>query len=454
MPSAPDPRRRLPSVDALLRSDRGRRAVAALGRDVVRRAVQDALAEARATLARGRPAAEPEPLLTAAVARAEADLAGIGRTINATGVVLHTGLGRAPLALEAADAVARVATGYADLEVERTTGARGRRTSRTERLLAALTGAEAALTVNNGAAALLLSLAALAGRREVVVSRGELIEIGGEFRLPEVMAASGARLVEVGTTNRTRGADYRRAIGPRTALILKVHPSNYRVVGFTESVAVGELAGIARESGVPLLFDVGSGLLRRRAPLPSDEPAIDEALAAGADLVCFSGDKLLGGPQAGLLVGRRDLVDRARRHPIARAVRVDKMTVAALEATLRLYATGRAVEIPLWTLLATPRRTLLARARALAAEIPGATARASETSVGGGSVPGTALPSAAVVVPAKRPDRLAARLRTGPTPVFCRVEVGGVALDLRAVAPDEDALLAAAVRAALEAEPR
>jgi L-seryl-tRNA(Ser) seleniumtransferase len=342
------------------------------------------------------------------------------------------------------------ARGYSDLEVDRETGARGRRTARAEALMVALTGAEAALVVNNNAAALLLSLAALASGKDVLVSRGELIEIGGEFRLPEIMSASGARLVEVGTTNRTRANDYRRAITRRTGLILKVHPSNYRVVGFTNTVPLNELAAVAKEAKAPLLYDVGSGLLDRYPEVPADEPAVTEAVAGGADLSSFSGDKLLGGPQAGVIVGRQALVDRLARHPMARALRVDKLTIAALEAVLRLYATDRRDEIPLWGLLSVSQGRLMARAKALAQLFRGASARESEAVAGGGSLPGYGIPSAEVILAAKDPNRVAARLRLGRPPVFCRVEDGGVAFDLRTVPVEDEDRLARAIRYALQ----
>jgi L-seryl-tRNA(Ser) seleniumtransferase len=377
---------------------------------------------------------------------------GLTRVINATGVVLHTNLGRAPLPEAAVRAVARAARGYADLEVDRESGKRGRRTVRAEFLLTALTGAEDALVVNNNAAALLLALAGLARRKDVLVSRGELIEIGGEFRLPEIMAASGARLVEVGTTNRTRLQDYRAALTERTGLVLKVHPSNYRVVGFAQAPPVGALAGVAGRAGVPLLFDIGSGLLRSVREVPDEEPAAEDALGEGADLVCFSGDKLLGGPQAGVILGRGDLVARLRRHPIARAVRVDKMTVAALEAVLGMYARDDRGEVPTWRTLSERPAGLRARARSLSGDIPGATATASEAVAGGGSVPGYGIPSHAVRLPAGRPERLAARLRVGNPAVFCRVEEGALLFDLRAVAPEDDERLVRAIRYALSQE--
>jgi L-seryl-tRNA(Ser) seleniumtransferase len=377
---------------------------------------------------------------------------GLTGVVNATGVVLHTNLGRAPLPDEAVRAVARTARHHSDLEVDRETGKRGRRTTRAEFLLCALTGAEDSLVVNNNAAALLLALAALARRKDVLVSRGELIEIGGEFRLPEIMAASGARLVEVGTTNRTRLADYRRALSERTGLILKVHPSNYRVVGFAEAPGLGSLAEMATRAGVPLLYDIGSGLLTRARGVPAEEPAAADGLAGGADLVCFSGDKLLGGPQAGVVQGSRTLVDRLRRHPIARAVRVDKMTVAALEAVLAMYAGGRRAELPVWRAVSATAASLRDRARRLAERLPGSSVARTDAVAGGGSIPGYALPSHGVRLAVAHPDRIAARLRTSSPPVFCRIEGNGLLFDLRTVDPEDDDRLARAIVYALSVE--
>jgi L-seryl-tRNA(Ser) seleniumtransferase len=447
-----DARRNLPSVDALLRSAPARKAAQKFGRLVVKHALHQVLDEIRAKAAGGGTVPSDEVILARAFGAAARQSYGISEVINATGVILHTGLGRAPLPEVAARAAARAAQGYSDLEVDRESGSRGRRTSRAEGLLSALSGAEEALVVNNNAAALLLALAALADRKDVLVSRGELIEIGGEFRLPDIMAASGARLVEVGTTNRTRPADFTRALTRRTGLILKVHPSNYRVVGFTNTPSLGQLAEIAHTAGIPLVYDVGSGLLDRYPEIPGDEPAVTEALAGGADLVAFSGDKLLGGPQAGMLVGRADLVDRLRHHPMARALRVDKMTVAALESVLRLYATDRREQVPLWDLLSVPQSALLQRARALAGVFHGATVRESVAVAGGGSLPGHGLPSAEVVLPVDGADHLSARLRLGRPPVFCRMEEGALMFDLRTVPRDEDDRLLRAIRYALEQE--
>lgn len=434
-------------MDALLRSAPGRRAAERFGRPVVRRAIQVVLDGARGAARRGLP--DQEVLMATAVRLAATMSFGLSRVINATGVVLHTNLGRAALPEPAARAAARAATSATDLEVDRGTGKRGRRTSRAEFLLTALTGAEDALVVNNNAAALLLALAALARRREVIVSRGELIEIGGEFRLPDILAASGARLVEVGTTNRTRVQDYRAALSERTALVLKVHPSNYRVTGFAETPGTESLARVARGAGVPLLYDLGSGLLDRQRGVPMDEPAATEALSQGADLVCFSGDKLLGGPQAGVILGRAELVERLRRHPIARAVRVDKMTVAALEVVLGMYARGQRRQLPVWRALEERPGVLKARAAAFAETLPDASVIRAQAVAGGGSLPGYSVPSHAVRLESDRPEDVAARLRVGNPPVFCRVEDGALLFDLRTVVPEDDGRMARAVRYAL-----
>lgn len=444
---APDPaaRRRLPSVDALLRSEPGRRAAATFGRPLLKRTVTDAIAAARAAAARGD-APEADAILAVAVAAAARAAGGPVPVVNATGVLLHTGLGRAPLPESAIVALERAARGATDLELDLATGARGRRSARAETLLTAITGAEAAIVVNNGAAVLLLALAALAKGRSVLVSRGELVEIGGGFRIPDILAASGAKLIEVGTTNRTRVADFRDAWTDRTALILKVHPSNYRIVGFAESPTPKQLATLAASRGVPFVHDLGSGLLEPGRV--ADEPSVAEALDAGADLALFSGDKLLGGSQAGIAVGRADLIDRMRKHPIARAVRVDKLQTAALEAVLVEHATGRRDELPIWRMLREPITAVRARARTLAEAIPDARVVASTASVGGGSLPGGDLPSAAVRIEDASADALVTRLRTGRPAVLARVDRGAVLLDCRTIADDEIDVVARAVRRA------
>jgi L-seryl-tRNA(Ser) seleniumtransferase len=453
---AVDARRKVPSVDALLRSEPGRRATATFGRPLLKRTIARTLDETRGAAERGVEPPSDDDLLAHAIGLASKIAAGLTSVINATGVVLHTNLGRAPLPEEAARAAARAARTYTDLEVDRETGTRGKRSTRAEALLVALTGAEDALVVNNCAAALLLCLAALARRKEVLVSRGELIEIGGEFRIPDIMAASGAKLVEVGTTNRTRTSDYRSAISERTGAILKVHPSNYRVVGFTATPAAKDLAALAAKHGVPFVFDAGSGLLAREHGMPLDEPTVSEALGDGADLVTCSGDKLLGGPQAGIVVGRADVVAKLRAHPIARAVRVDKMQIAALETVLAMHASGRANALPVQRMMLTPLEELSRRAHELAesldGDLEGAHVRKCESVVGGGSMPGTTMPSWGVAVKTADPPVFAARLRAGSPSVFGRVESDAVVFDLRTVLPDQLPDLTRAIQYALEGD--
>jgi L-seryl-tRNA(Ser) seleniumtransferase len=357
------------------------------------------------------------------------------RVLNATGVIVHTNLGRAPLAAEALAQVIDVARGYSNLELDLRDGARGSRQDHVAAILRRLTGAEAALVVNNNAAAMLLALGALAEGREVIVSRGELIEIGDGFRIPDVLARSGARLVEVGTTNRTRAKDYERAVRAETALVLRVHQSNFRVVGFTELPKLEELAAVARRHGVPLLDDLGSGVLTE---LPG-EPSARESLAAGADLVCFSGDKLLGGPQAGIVVGRADLVELLRVHPLHRAVRADKLTLAALEGTLRLYLDAPE-RIPVLRMLREDAAAVRARAERLAA-LAGGTVEETVARVGGGALPLAEIPSFACALE----ETLAAALRLGDPPVVGIVRDGKLLLDCRTLQDAEIDEVAAAV---------
>jgi L-seryl-tRNA(Ser) seleniumtransferase len=360
--------------------------------------------------------------------------------LNATGIIVHTNLGRAPLAAAATERVAAIGRGYSNLELDLESGTRGSRQDHVAGILRRLTGAEAAIVVNNNAAAMLLALAALAEGREVLVSRGELIEIGDGFRIPDVLARSGASLVEVGTTNRTSAADYERAATAETSLLLRVHQSNFRVVGFAEQPSLGELAGVAGRLGVPLLDDLGSGAL---VDIP-DEPTAREALAGGADLVCFSGDKLLGGPQAGVVAGRTELVERLRRHPLHRALRIDKLGLAALEGTLLLYLEPeRALrEVPVLRMLHEEPSAVRARAERLAAAV-GGDVEETVARVGGGALPLAELPSFACAVE----ESLARRLRVGEPPVVGIVRDGRLLLDCRTLTDGEIDLAAQAVRA-------
>jgi L-seryl-tRNA(Ser) seleniumtransferase len=375
--------------------------------------------------------------------------------INATGVILHTNLGRAPLAEAAAEAAARIAVRYSTLEFNPQTGRRGSRHDLVAETLRHLTGAEAAAVVNNCAAAVLLMLTALAKGKEVIVGRGELVEIGGGFRMPEIMRLSGARMVEVGTTNRTRAADYAAAITPKTAAIMKVHASNFQVVGFTETVELKPLAEIAHQHGIVLLHDLGSGsLLDATTYGLADEPRIQDSLQAGVDLVAASGDKMLGGPQAGLLLGRSQLVDRVMKHPLARAVRVDKLTIAALAASLDLYLTQSVSSLPVWAMLSATPDAITARARAWQSRLSelgvDVELAGGESAVGGGSLPGERLPTTVIAIGEKhgRAADMLRRLREQDPPVIGRIEQERVLLDPRTVLPGEDdALIDAVIRA-------
>jgi L-seryl-tRNA(Ser) seleniumtransferase len=455
-----DPRRDLPSVDRLLRDLRER--APATADWALRAAARQVLGEARGRAGTGAPAPAGEALLDRVLKRAQALLRPRpGRVVNATGVVLHTNLGRAVLAPGAAHAAAEAASGYTDLELDLETGERGNRLEALAEKLVLLSGAEAAFVVNNNAGAVLLAASALAAGREVVVSRGELVEIGGSFRIPEILARAGVRLVEVGTTNRTHPEDYRRAIGPATGLLLKVHQSNFEQRGFVAEVPLAELAAIAREASVPLAEDLGSATLvdlrERGLPPESYAPA---RLALGADLVCFSGDKLLGGPQAGILLGRREAITALRTNPLARALRPDRMILAALDWTLRAMLEGRAeAELPVLRQLLEPDAELERRARALAARLEKVAGRAAEVDVlphpalvGGGSLPGFALASWVVRLrPAAGAAALAARLRRAAPPVLARVQDGALLLDARTLLPEDPPAVESALRDALGA---
>jgi L-seryl-tRNA(Ser) seleniumtransferase len=396
-------------------------------------AAREAVDAARRALLSG--AGEVDVLAGARDRLAAAARPSLRRVINATGVVVHTNLGRAPLAAAARAAVAATAEGYANLEYDLAGGRRGSRQAHVEGLLCKLTHAEAALVVNNGAAAVLLAAAALAGPgREVVVSRGQLVEIGGSFRIPEVVAQSGATLVEVGTTNRTRVSDYERALGERTGAILRAHQSNFATVGFVEEVGIEALAGL----GPPVIDDVGSGRMDEGLPQLVDEPSVRRSVAAGAAIVCCSGDKLLGGPQAGLMVGRSDAIAATRAHPLARAVRIDKLSLAALEATLRLYRDPELArrEVPVLAMLDADPAVLGARARRLAAAFGGEVAMAT-AKVGGGALPLLELEGPVARIDDPAPDRLAARLRAGDPPVIGRIAGDAVLLDPRTMTDAE-----------------
>ena len=451
--------RRIPSIEQLRQRPAVAQLEARFGRHSVVGALRAEAERVRGVLAGGTAvgdvAGEIEQGAAASLERETSF--SLRPVINATGVILHTNLGRAPLSQAAAARVVEIATSYSNLEYDLDAGTRGRRDVHAERFICRLTGCEAACVVNNNAAATLITLASLASGREVIVSRGELVEIGGGFRIPDVMAQSGAILREVGTTNRTRAADYAAAIGDRTAAILRVHPSNFRIEGFTERPSVVELSALARRFELPLIEDAGSGCLGELGL--DDEPAVGAILAAGADVVMFSGDKLLGGPQAGLIAGRRDLVEKIRRHPLMRALRVDKLTYAALEATLLSYLRGRPGEIPTARMIAAAVDEIGRRASHLIGTLAGAaltgTLAEGVSTVGGGSSPGSTLPTRLVRLTHDRmsADRLDQHLRSLDPPVIARIDDDQVVLDLRTVLPEQDGLLARLLQLSIDRQP-
>jgi L-seryl-tRNA(Ser) seleniumtransferase len=443
----------LPAVDTLLNSDYGMELITQYGREPVLAAVRDVMDATRAKLRGGEtPPCDSRSLLSQSAKRLEQEtLPSLRPVINATGVIIHTNLGRAPLSEDAQQAMVEVAASYSTLEFDLDSGQRGSRSVHAAKLLRDVTGAEAALVVNNNAAGLVLLLSALAQGREVVISRGQLVEIGGGFRVPEVMTQSGATLVEVGTTNRTRAADYERAIRPNTALLMRAHASNFKQVGFVETTSLHEMAEIAHRHGLYLVDDLGSGTLLDTVPYGLDhEPMVQESLKAGADLVAFSGDKLLGGPQAGILVGKKTLIDILKQHPLARAIRADKLCLAALTATLDHYRRGEAIEkIPVWRMISRQLADLEESAEVWARQI-GGTVIPGESTVGGGSLPGATLPTALLALNVSHPDAFAARLRAANPPVIARIAEGRVLFDPRTVLPGQEQLLVTVLGTALK----
>jgi L-seryl-tRNA(Ser) seleniumtransferase len=454
--------RALPSVDQLLRTDAAAKLRSAVGASRLTALAREVIEDLRQQIqANGSVENTKDALLTEATQRLESQLrhetlASLRRVINATGVILHTNLGRSPLSAAARAAVANAA-GYCTLEYDAQSGSRGKRGGHTEELLTQLTGAEAALVVNNCASAALLILTVLASDGETIVSRGELVEIGGDFRVPDVMANSGTRMVEVGSTNRTRLADYQRALNDKTRLIMRVHPSNYRIIGFTAAPQLSELASLAHESGLTLYEDAGSGVLSDLSQYGlSDEPIISESIAAGADVVSFSGDKLLGATQAGLIVGRREIIDRLRSHSLYRALRADKLCLAALEATLDAHRRGAIEEIPALGMLALDPKTLEQRVKEFvdklstnATETLTITMVPGQSAIGGGSGPSVHPPTTLIALKHAKltADQIEQQLRLSSPPVIARIADGLVLLDLRTVDANEEADLFAAVAA-------
>jgi L-seryl-tRNA(Ser) seleniumtransferase len=444
--------RQLPSVEILLAHPSSTGIIAACSRTLVADALRETLEVHRVRLlAEGGELPDTESLITEASYRLAGWIApGLHPVINATGVILHTNLGRAPLSDHSLAAMQAVAAGYSTLEYDLESGQRGSRSQHIEALITRLTGAEAALVVNNNAAAVLLTLSALGAQREAMISRGQLVEIGGGFRIPDVMAQSGAVLVEVGTTNRTRLSDYERAINEKSAVVLRAHRSNFAMIGFTEEPALAELAEVAHKHHLWLLDDLGSGALLDTSPFGlAPEPTVQASLAAGADVVMFSGDKLLGGPQAGLIIGRKTAIDQLRQHPLARAVRADKLCLSALSATLIHYLKQEALAcIPIWQMISASVDNLEQRARSWQSRLiaAGFDCDVIDTfsAVGGGSLPGESLPTRALAIRFAHADEAARQLRTSSPHVIVRIEDDQVILDPRTVLPrEEDALLSA-----------
>lgn len=430
---------RLPSISSLLSAP----SLADLPRALVLRAAREVVDEARQAIRDDRPL--PDDFAEATGHRVAAlQQRRLRRVINATGVVLHTNMGRAPLPMVAVEALTDVARGYSNLEMQLSSGKRGGRLDGVAVPLCEITGAEDAIAVNNCAAAVLLTLSALGRGREVIVSRGELVEIGGSFRVPEVISDGGARLVEVGATNRTRVSDYADAITDQTAILLKVHSSNFRMIGFTSQPERRALAALAHERGLWMVEDLGSGLLGRAPAMERDttrleaEELVHHAISDGVDVVCFSGDKLLGGPQAGIIVGKRAAIQKLRRHPLYRALRLDKLVLAALEATLLLYRAGLEDEaIPSRRMLARSAASCRAEAERIAVHIPGASVEADVSYSGGGALPEESLPTAVVVVPSSHPDQLLTALRHGEPPIIARISGGALRVDPRTLLPGD-----------------
>jgi L-seryl-tRNA(Ser) seleniumtransferase len=452
MANSQDELRRLPAVEKLLGTALAASLARSAGRDLLLEAVRTTLDALRREVLSGTPYPGDEELWQRIQAHLQAILRPtLQEVINATGIILHTNLGRAPLSASVLEAMRLAGESYSNLEYDLQAGQRGSRYVHAEALLCRLTGAEAALLVNNNAGAVLLALSALAREREVIISRGQLVEIGGGFRIPDVLAQSGARLVEIGTTNRTYHSDYAAAITPATAALLRVHASNFRILGFTHEAALAELVSLAHEHGVLVLDDLGSGTLLDTAPFGlAHEPTIQESVAQGADIVTFSGDKLLGGPQAGVIVGRRELIARLRQHPLTRALRVDKTTLAGIQANLLHYVQGEALQkIPIWQMISLPPVEIAARARALVDACGPLGTRAELISghsmIGGGSLPEESLPTTLMALSVGA--QAAAWLRAGTPPVVARMQDERLLLDLRTVFPAQEPILAARLRA-------
>jgi L-seryl-tRNA(Ser) seleniumtransferase len=447
--------RNLPSVDKLLKNQSVNLMAADFGRSLVLEALRATLAAARTSYRKTREVPNEDEILKQAETLLKIWTAPtLQPVINASGVIIHTNLGRAPLSQAAIQAATDVALGYSNLEYDLGKGRRGSRLLHAEELLVRLTGAEAALVVNNNASAVLLALTALAKRRRVLIARTQLVEIGGGFRIPDVMVQSGAKLVEIGTTNRVHLQDYEQAIAEQPIkLVMRAHRSNFAIVGFHTEPELYEIAEIAHAAGLPVVDDLGSGTLIDTAPFGlGHEPTVQESLAAGADLVTFSGDKLLGGPQAGIIVGRKDLVDKLKKHPLARAIRADKLALAALSATLLHYLKEEALEkIPVWQMISAPEKVLRDRVLRWIAVLGVGHPLDGESAVGGGSLPGQVLPTTLLALPNSSPTKFLAKLRTANPPVIARIQDDHVVLDPRTILPEQDEKVVRAVLKILNA---
>ncbi|MFH1031978.1 MAG: L-seryl-tRNA(Sec) selenium transferase [Chloroflexota bacterium] len=448
--------RHLPSVDRIISDERIKPFEATFPHELLVTVTRQVLENERLSITGGKSASLVDEIVTSILARLHnLETASLRPVINATGVVLHTNLGRAPLSRETIAAMNTISKGYSNLEFELDTGNRGSRQTHIESLLRQLTGAESALVVNNNASAVLLGLTALAKRKEVIVSRGQAVEIGGGFRIPDVMAQSGAKLIEVGTTNSTYISDYEQAVTPRTVALLRVHSSNFKVVGFTHSVSIEELTALGKKHNIMVLDDLGSGCFIDTSAFGlAPEPMVQQSISAGSDLTFFSGDKLVGGPQAGIIIGKKELIAKLAKHPLARAMRIDKVRLAGLAATLIHYLKGEAIEkIPVWSMLAMPLSEIERRAR-IWADVLGNLAQVvdGESMIGGGSLPGSTLPSKLVAIGGHNKkgksvvQTLAQRLRQAETPVIARISGDALLLDPRSVLPEEDEVVLAALR--------
>jgi len=445
--------RNLPSVDKLLQTEKAIAFIAEFGRPLTLDALRATLEAARTDFRLTNTIPSEDDMLEKTGDRLRAWIAPtLSPVINASGVIIHTNLGRAPLSKVAIQAMQDVALGYSNLEYNLEKGKRGSRLSHAEELLVRLTAAESALVVNNNAAAVLLTLTGLAKRRRVLIARTQLVEIGGGFRIPDVMAQSGAKLVEIGTTNRVHLLDYQQGIAEQSIkLVMRAHRSNFAIVGFHAEPSLAEVAQVAQTAGIPVVEDLGSGTLIDTALFGLDhEPTVQESLAAGADLVTFSGDKLLGGPQAGIIVGRKDLVDKLKKHPLARAIRADKLCLAALSATLRHYLKDEALkEIPVWRMISVSEQELRDRVCAWIVDLEVGEAIQAESAVGGGSLPGQVLPTWLLALPNSRPQKLLAKLRASDPPIVARIQDDRVVLDPRTVLPEQDEKLLAGLQSSL-----